>query len=119
LVQTNESRQGKYFGRPITSLSSQVADGIGGKQLLVCAAKNLHLALLRCQWMIKAQKLLGIGHFSGKSLQSPPNPEEERPKDISIICRLAFEIEELDLFDYLDKSQSALQDSYAAVFQHM
>jgi hypothetical protein len=34
------------------------------KQLLICAAKNLHLSLLRCYWMIKVQRLLGIGRFS-------------------------------------------------------
>lgn len=91
------------------------SDKIKQPPMLVCAAKNLYLSLMRCKWMISAQKLTGIGRFSRednilKSDKEMENDElsiemqQSKQKDIKEVCRLVKEIETLGLQEIVDKN---------------
>jgi len=81
---------------------------INSQPQLVCAAKNLHQSLMRCQWMISAQQLTGIGRFSSdkgllktdtelKKEQLNREMNRPKPKDISEICKLTRNMQRLGI----------------------
>lgn len=115
------SRNNSY----VSSGSRHQESGSKGHQL-VCAAKNLHLSLMRCQWMVEVQKLLGIGRFAsnngrvGQEIpQSELNPEQnQKRKDIIKVCELSDSITDLNLQGIVDnfKDQDA---EYVEVLRQM
>jgi len=91
--------------------ASAFEKGLKSQPKLVCAAKNLHQSLMRCQWMIHAEQLIDIGRFSSEAksqqeLQQQAFRHENesletlmrhKSKDIAEILRLTKEMDRLGI----------------------
>lgn len=56
-----QNSSGLSLQKQYSNISSSSIRNIEGQKnsQLVCAAKNLHLSLMRCQWMVEVQQLIG------------------------------------------------------------
>lgn len=113
-----------------SSSSRHLQEGVKSHQL-VCAARNLHQSLMRCQWMVEVQRLLGLGRFGANAHddrrrqeyqesdgQIPPASQQQMSKDVIKVCELADAITDLDLQNIVDNYQE--QDGeYVEVLKQM
>lgn len=111
----------------VSNSSRHQESGVKSHQL-VCAAKNLHLSLMRCQWMVEVQRLLGAGRFAkskeevarvAQEVAPDAGPEvTKKAKDIIKACELSDQITDLNLQNIVDnyKDQDA---EYIEVLKQM